>query len=341
MIVVAERAGRPGGREPTASRAARRAFDPTCPFCPGNEEQTPPEILRRPTTGAWEVRVVPNKYPALVPELSADREPAGELHIHAPAKGHYEVIVEGPVHEPPPGGDVNTLLEVFLAAQERYRAFRDEPKLELFSLFKNYGRAAGASLAHPHWQLAAAPVVPRRLQQMLDTARQYRSEHGRSVYHDLVREELDVGSRVVRSGEPFVVLAPYAPQWSGETWIMPRVGGSHFGDTARDDLIEFAELLSDTVARLARVFDEPDYNVVIYTAPLGAAPIGFFSWHARIQPRMTVQGGFELGTGTAIAVIAPERTAELLRSAADERLPLPVSRPSQDSQEERQQEKLK
>src|SRR5262249_5910486 len=46
-----------------------------CPFCPGHESDTPPEIWRDGTP--WRVRVFPNKYPAT---------------------GRHEVIVETPDH---------------------------------------------------------------------------------------------------------------------------------------------------------------------------------------------------------------------------------------------------
>ena len=63
-VIAPGRAKRPG--------AARPALDPpspdelaSCPFCAGHEDMTPPQTLVLPEAGDWQVRVVPNLYPAL------------------------------------------------------------------------------------------------------------------------------------------------------------------------------------------------------------------------------------------------------------------------------------
>jgi len=319
VIVAAERARRPG--------ASVRAVedddverDPSCPFCPGNEEQTPPEILRRPPGAEWQIRVVPNKYPALVPDLPAattGAEAADALHASLPARGYYEVIVEGPSHRSrlaPTRADL--LAEVLLAARERHEAYRATPGLEYFSLFKNHGPHAGASLTHPHWQLAAAPVVPGHLRRMLEVAAAYEKASGRSVYADVLAAEREAEVRLIDELEGCLVFAPYAPQWSGETWVVPESEGASFGAASDQGLTAFAAALHDALARTAAALSEPDCNVVIHSAPFGMKSLEYFTWHARIQPRLTVPGGFELASGTAITTMAPEQTAMLLRSAA-------------------------
>lgn len=315
VIVAAERARRPGvsGRVVEADVVER---DPSCPFCPGNEEQTPPEILRRPQGADWLIRVVPNKYPALVPDLPAGRGSGDALHASMPARGHYEVIVEGPSHRPylAPGGP-ETLTEVLLAARDRHTEFRSTPELEYFSLFKNHGPSAGASLTHPHWQLAAAPVVPGQLRRMLEVAQVHWKANGTSVYADVLAAERDAEVRLIDEANGFLVFAPYAPQWSGEAWVVPDTGGASFGEASDSELAAFAAALHDALARTAAALNDPDCNVAIFSAPLGMEELEYFTWHARIQPRLTVPGGFELASGTAITTMAPEQTAMLLRSA--------------------------
>src|SRR5437868_104761 len=50
-----------------------------CPFCAGQEHQTPPEILSYRENGGpqWNLRVVPNKFPALRVEVLLDSEGEG------------------------------------------------------------------------------------------------------------------------------------------------------------------------------------------------------------------------------------------------------------------------
>jgi len=314
VIIAAERAKRPGGTQHGGTRQETADIDPTCPFCAGNEGQTPPEVLRRPTSGNWVVRVVPNKYPALVPDLSEPLASGDTLYACAPARGHYEVIVEGPVHRLGLVPDESAVLyESFRAAQERYRGFLEDPDLRFFSLFKNHGSRAGASLEHPHWQLVASPLVPPSLRRKLNVAAAYWKRHGRSVYADVVAREIEVGDRLVEETGRFVAITPYAPQWSGETWIVPREPGESLGEVDDDDLAAFAEVLRDTLRRVAHAFDNPSVNVLILSAPLRAESARGFRWHVRIQPRMTTPGGFELASGMSITTLAPEAVSDALR----------------------------
>ena len=56
-----------------------------CPFCAGREEFTPREVLAYRQNGSaangpgWDLRVVPNKFPALKVEGSLEREAEGKI----------------------------------------------------------------------------------------------------------------------------------------------------------------------------------------------------------------------------------------------------------------------
>jgi UDPglucose--hexose-1-phosphate uridylyltransferase len=315
VILAAERAKRPGGARRSGARRGSGKADPGCPFCPGNEHETPPEILRRPASADWVVRVVPNKYPALVPGLSDPTPVAEELRRRAPARGHYEVVVEGPHHRTDLAPDDDAvLLEVFLAVRERYRFFLGDPDLQLFSLFKNHGMRAGASLPHPHWQLVASPLLSPSLRQLLNVAADYFGRHGRSVYGDVVDWEIETGERLVAVTDQFAAITPYAPQWAGETWVVPREPAVSFGESDDDKLAAFAAVLRETFHRVAVAFDDPSVNVLVHSAPLRDLKAPGFRWHVRIQPRLTTPGGFELATGMAIVTVAPEGAAERMKA---------------------------
>jgi UDPglucose--hexose-1-phosphate uridylyltransferase len=130
-VIAPGRAKRPG--------AARPLLDPpsadelaSCPFCAGHEEMTPPQTLVLPEQGDWNVRVVPNLYPAL------ERQ---EVVVHS--RRHIRSIAEAEDGE----------LE--LVAEAWHRRAADEPG-HVFPLL-NEGREAGASLAHSHSQLVWLP----------------------------------------------------------------------------------------------------------------------------------------------------------------------------------------
>lgn len=311
-----ERAARPGGRPQSPPPPPDEDHLASCPFCPGNEDQTPPEIFRLPPGAArWSVRVVPNKYPALTPDADQRVTHRQDLLCSLPGRGHHEVIIEGPRHRPTAAPrEAETLRDVFLAARERGRAFSTDPALRHVALFKNHGPAGGASLAHPHWQLVALPVIPPAVAREFQIAAEYREAHGRAMLEDLVSLELESETRVVEITDEFAVLAAYAPQWTGETWIVPRApvaGLQHLDDAGLDAL---AGTLWRTLRRVAGALDEPALNVVVHSAPLGVgAASEAFRWHVRLQPRLGTPAGFELGSGVAVVTLAPEAAAEAFR----------------------------
>jgi UDPglucose--hexose-1-phosphate uridylyltransferase len=313
-IIAAERAARPGGHRSSTPPAGGPPA-PSCPFCLGHEAQTPPEILRLPRgADRWSVRVVPNKYPAFTPAAADDATRANDLLASRPAHGHHEVIVEGPAHRlsaVPPGPAV--LRDVFLAARERYRAFERDAGLGHAALFKNHGRAGGASLPHPHWQLVALPIVPPAVEREMRLAAEHHATHGESLWDELVRREREDGTRLVELTDDFVVLAAFAPQWEGETWIVPRASADNVAEMDDRLTMAFATVLTRALQRVAAVLDEPPLNVVIHSAPLRRRAADSFRWHARIQPRLGTQAGFELGSGVAIVTMSPEAAAQELR----------------------------
>src|SRR5687767_1188549 len=96
VIIATERARRPMDFAPEAVKAR----DPDgCPFCPGREDRTPPELYRSGGSDGnpWAVRVVPNKFPAL--HLDGEVHAAGEgIYDRIDGVGAHEVVIESPDH---------------------------------------------------------------------------------------------------------------------------------------------------------------------------------------------------------------------------------------------------
>ncbi len=313
VVVAAERARRPVQRVSAAPVAARPEFDPACPFCPGNESCTPPEITRFPEIGDWLARLVPNKYPALggTPSANGAAPPAPFTSI--PALGRHEVIVEGRNHRPALASrDSRVGRAVLGVAQERCKVVEAENHASLVTVFKNHGIGSGASLTHPHWQLISTPVDSPSSARMLGVARGYYETTGRSVYDDVIAAELGADTRVIRAGEGFVVFCPYAPRWAGETWIVPTEAGASLTEEPGASLAVFAHVLRETLRRVEQALDDPDCNVVIVSVPQSAGR-GAFRWHARIQPRMSIPAGLESASGVAVVSVSPEQSAKMFR----------------------------
>jgi len=150
-----------------------------CPFCYGNETRTPPELLAYGRNGGatntpgWNVRVVPNKFPALGIEGDLDRSGEG-LFDRMNGVGAHEVIIETPDHNMTLARlDDKRILDVFFAFRDRMLDLKNDKRFRYILIFKNHGDAAGASLEHTHSQLIALPIVPKRVREEVDNARKY------------------------------------------------------------------------------------------------------------------------------------------------------------------------
>jgi UDPglucose--hexose-1-phosphate uridylyltransferase len=299
VVVAVERAARPFTVAPPAD-----VTEPAgCPFCDGNETMTPPEVFRTGSGAAdepgWRVRVVPNLYPIVT------GTPDG---VNA-ATGAHEVVILSPDHERSFGRlDDAAATEVLTVMRERVRHHLTAGR-RYVQVFVNQGRAAGASIAHPHAQLVALDLVPPAVE--ADVARFV------DARTDLVARELVDARRdglVVVDG-PAVAWAPPAagaPYWMRVAHPSTR---ARFDEANDAQLAVVAVALRDALASLHAVVGEPAYNVVIRSAPPDRS-VGEFHWHLDVIPRIGVTAGFEEGTGILVNVVPPEQAAAHLRDAA-------------------------
>ncbi len=301
-----------------------------CPFCPGNEALTPPQIRAWSRDGSpaessgWVVRVVPSADPLLRIEVPLKRHAEG-MYDAATRTGAHEIIVETPEHratlaELPPW----QVERVLAAYAERIADLKKDPRIRSTFLFKNQGTLAGAGFpGHAHSQLIGLPVTPKALKEILEGARRYYAQHERCVFCDMIAEETEQGVRVVDQNEGFVALAPYASRHPFETWVLPRTHLSDYEATAAEDLARLATLLLSVLRRLENALPDPAYNVFLYSGPNREAfPRRWksleqdFHWHFQILPRTGQEAGFEVGSGFHANPLVPEKAAEILRAAA-------------------------
>jgi UDPglucose--hexose-1-phosphate uridylyltransferase len=292
-----------------------------CPFCYGHESKTPPEVLQYgrngsgPNTPGWQVRVVPNKFPALGIEGDLDREGEG-LFDRMNGVGAHEVIIETPDHRSTLATMSEKQIEdVLWAFRDRMLDLKNDKRFRYILIFKNHGEAAGASLEHPHSQLIALPIVPKRVREEVDSSRHYYFEKERCIFCDMIRQEQDSGVRVISETDLFVTLAPYAPRFPFEMWILPKQHASAFENHQSLIYAGLAKVLKDNLARLDVVLDRPAYNLMIHTSPIGEETSEHYHWHIEIIPKLTKVAGFEWGTGFYICPTPPEESARFIREA--------------------------
>lgn len=318
VIIATERRARPIDFKVQPS-APQRGI---CPFCSGNEDLTPPEIMAYRPDGSpknkpgWTLRVVPNKFPALRIEGELEKVGIG-IYDKMNGIGAHEVIIESPHHQ----DTLSTVPEaafrdVLWSYRERLLDLKKDGRFRYILIFKNHGEAAGASLEHTHSQLIALPIVPQSVEIELQGSQNFYNYRDRCIFCDILRQELEEGERLIVNSPDFLVIAPFAPRFPFETWILPKRHSSTFEEATALEMEDLARVFSKTLKRLDKVLNQPPYNFILHTAPFdGRFPAIYecYHWHFEIMPTLTKVAGFEWGTGFFINPTLPEEAAKFLR----------------------------
>lgn len=323
VIIATERAKRPHQFAPAEVEEELPAFDKTCPFCPGNEEQTPPETLRisapkSDDSALWLLRSVPNKFAALsLGRGTITRRISGELFLSLDGLGVHEVIVECTSHNAHLCQmEVSAVERVLSAYRARYNALKANPFIRFIIIFRNHGVRAGTSLQHPHSQLVGTPVAPPYIRRKFQVATSYYDDMGRCLYCHVFHDEMDGGDRMVLETDNFVVFHPYASRYPFETWIAPKKHSSSFGLLTDAQLPELAWVVKNYLQKMHVLLKAPHYNMMVNTSPVDHEENSYYDWHIIIIPRLTMIAGFEIGTSIYINTALPEETARFMRESA-------------------------
>lgn len=315
VIVSPGRGYRPHSAAGPSPAQGSREEQAACPFCPGNESETPPALLTLPEAGSgepWSVRVVPNRFPAVSPEGqgATGSEP---LFRSKPARGFHEVIVETPRHDQEAPArrpaQVRLMIEAY---RQRLAALMARPEIAYVVVFKNRGLAAGTSLDHPHSQVVALSQVPGEVRRRVQTARRHYRRTGRCLVCDLVAAERKDGRRLIFEADGFLAYAPFAAAAPYETLLVPLEHGAAL--TAASPATErgLATSLQSLLRKLDRTLDVPPFNLILRTAPKPWLTDPALHWYAQLVPRLSRAAGFELGSGVRINMVAPEAAARRL-----------------------------
>jgi UDPglucose--hexose-1-phosphate uridylyltransferase len=318
VIISTERAKRP--KDFKFEPEEKKISPAECPFCPGNEAATPPEIFAlrddksKPNTPGWSLRVIPNKFPALRIEGELSRRGEG-IYDRINGIGAHEVVIETNDHQ----SDLADLApeaftNVVQAYQKRILDLKNDTRFRYVMIFKNFGAVAGASLEHSHSQLIATPIIPKRVIEEMDGAKRYYEYRERCIFCDIVAQEIKARKRMINENNTFIAMCPFAPRFPFESWILPRSHLSNFEDTNDATIKDLALLLKDVLLRLKKALNSPPYNFIIHTAPITLKGIEFYHYHIEIIPVLTRIAGFEWGTGFYINPTPPEESATYLKN---------------------------
>ena len=269
-----------------------------CPFCPGQEGKTPPEFLAYPSreppnSTGWQVRVVPNLYPA------TPQTPKGGMHF---------VIVESPRHQVQYSQLSDREIEVLWSAlREVYRKCEAEMPHLFWQYFKNSAPLAGASQTHPHSQLIGLPTVGIPL----------RYEIAFLNRHIQFWRNLHLFGVSLWQGEHFFAFLPLASRQPYEVALYPYRGVASPSQLNSEEISELRVFWQWFWPKLEHLLG-PNFafHTLVYSLPPAQAP-KHFRWHLEILPRVGTIGGFELASSFFINPIFPEEAQVHLQSLTE------------------------
>ena len=331
VIISTERAKRPDQFGSALVEKEEFAPGEKCPFCEGNESMTPPEIyaLRKPGAAPnkprWDVRVIPSISPLLSIGGDLDRRGHGMYDLMN-ARGAHEIIIETPQHLKEYQLSQDQIVRSLNVIVDRIEDLERDPWIKYVMIFKNYGKAAGGGhIKHSRVQIIGTPVNLKRVKEELVGAKFYYDYKERCVFCDIIKQELEIGKRVILESKYFIAITPFASRFPFETWILPKRHYCDFYKINRGEIPDFAGLVQTVFAKMRKVIGDFPFNLVSHAAPFrrDAGKKGYwetierdYHWHFELLPILTRVAGFEWGSGFYINPLPPEDACKSVKEAA-------------------------
>ncbi|MFH1509995.1 MAG: hypothetical protein ABID67_02560 [Candidatus Nealsonbacteria bacterium] len=291
-----------------------------CPFCDMSTQKNPTLIFnkgKKVTSNKipkdWTTIVVPNKYPAFVPNSHLEERIEGDLYETMNAIGFHEVVVFKNHDKNLGEFTTGEMKEVFEVYQSRYLSLAKSKFVEHIAIFHNHGKRAGASIFHPHSQIATTPLIDVDLKRALLNSEMYYENRGKCVYCQMNEWEKKLKKRIVFENSAFTAVCPFASKSAFQVIITPKKHNPYFEKISDDDKWYLAEAFQTVLNKMNKALSYPDYNFYLHTSPCDGKEYPFYHYHWTIIPKTSTWAGFELGSRMEISTIEPEKAAAYLR----------------------------
>jgi UDPglucose--hexose-1-phosphate uridylyltransferase len=292
-----------------------------CPFCNIETQEKPLLIYSRGEKVSldtiipenWTTIVIPNKYPALLPNAKLEKKSEGKFYQTMNAVGFCELVVTKNHEKHFPHFEVTQVKEIFDVYQERYLNLMKKPFVNYVSIFHNHGAEAGASQPHPHSQIITTPLIDTDLQKALSNSKSYFRKNKKCAYCEMNTWERKVKKRIVFENKDFLVICPFASKAAFQVIVSPKKHLSNFEKITKKEKWLLSEAFQTAMRKLYKGLSDPSYNFYLHTAPCDGKNYPSYHWHWTILPKTSIPAGFEIGTRMEISTIEPEKAAEYLR----------------------------
>lgn len=290
-----------------------------CPF--ENPVSDPDSVLalysdkKNSRKNEWEVAVIKNKFPAFTHKPTCAQSSREGPYAVLEGRGYQDIVVTKDHDTNFPDLKNKSAYLIFRAFQDRLRVLSADHCLAYVSIFQNWGPKAGASVYHPHYQIIAIPVVPPDVEHSLSGSLHYFRKHKSCVHCLMMKFEKEHKKRIVAENKGAIAFAPFVSREPFEIRIFPKKHLPYLEDSSESDLKYVVDILQESLAKIKKKLNDPDYNFFIHTAPvLNKAGYRHYHWHIEILPKLSIWAGFELGTGIDITVVDPDEAAKILTS---------------------------
>ncbi len=313
VVIATGRAKRPEEFASLRRETIKEESGKLCFFCsPEETGQEKDVLLYKTSEGEWSLRVFPNKYPAFTRGKAMRHFEEGP-YFGMDGTGYHELVVSRDHEKHIALMDPLAAAEIIDAYQSRYIDLMNKKSVNYIEIFHNHGKEAGASIAHPHSQLMAVPVISPYIKSELNGAELYYKANKQCVYCAIIDWESEHKRRMVFENDSFFAFCPYSSRASFEIWILPKKHKPYFERISNEEKLALGEALRVALNKVYTSLNDPSYNFYLHTSPCDGRDYPHFHYHIEILPRTSVWAGFELSTGIEISTIQPEKAAEYLR----------------------------
>ena len=298
-----------------------------CPFCPDPHDHNP----NKKVPDTYEVLEYDNDFPALSQNPPEPDDVATDLYKVRKSHGKCEVVLYSPNHT----GTLKELSDEHLRKLvdlwvERFNVMQSDPEIKYVFIFENRGNEVGVTMPHPHGQIYGYPMIPKKIELELDSAKEHFEENHECLFCRMTEEERKANLRIVHENDSFIAYIPFFADYTYGIYILSKTHKptiADFNDKKKDDL---GRMVRDISGMYDTIF--PERPVFPYMMCMHNAPVNndiekykgfedYYHFHIEMYPvlraanKQQFMASSETGVWAHCNPTAPEEKAEEMRQA--------------------------